>query len=128
MKLTNKLISFNIDTEDGNSTFGFKIFNNQGAKNYLTAVKLLENNNIELATPDNSTEYQSQYFTVSTVSNSDLKVLCKFFDIDFNDNESNSIGFFPNAVEDAYDEGLFDAEENDEDEDNDYYDEDEDYF
>lgn len=126
MKLTNKLISFNIDNGDGNNIFGFKIFNNAGAKQYLTAVKLLENNNIEFSTSTDSYEYQSQYFTVTNVSNADLKVLSKFFDIDFDDSESNVLGFFPDAVEDAYDEGLFDENDDSEESFNDYdYDDDE---
>lgn len=126
MKLTNKLISFNIDNGSGNSIFGFKIFNNSGAKQYLTAVKLLENNNIEFSTSTDSYEYQSQYFTVTNISNTDLKVLSKCFDIDFNDSESNALGFFPDAVEDAYDEGLFDEDEDSAENFNDYdYDDDE---
>lgn len=126
MKLSNKLISCNIEKSDGTNIFGFKIFNNESAKNYLKAVKLLENNNSEFMVDSESVDYQTQLFTVTTVSNSDLKTLSKFFDIDFNDTESNTIGFLPNAIEDAYDEYLYDEEESEEEPD-DYYDEDEYY-
>lgn len=126
MKSSTKLIIFNIDIADSQNVFGFKLFNNNDAKQYLKCVKLLENNNSEFTASSDNFEYSTQYFSVMSVSSSELKVLQKFFDID-NDtsSDSNAMGFFPNAIEDAYEEGLLDDYENDEDaEDSDEYDED----
>ena len=127
MKSSTKLIIFNIDIADSQNIFGFKLFNNNDAKQYLKCVKLLENNNSEITTNSESFEYSTQYFTVMSISSSELKVLQKFFDID-NDTSSDAdaMGFFPNAIEDAYEEGLLDdydedSEESDDDYDEDYY-------
>lgn len=125
MKSSTKLIVFNIEIADSQNIFGFKLFNNNDAKQYLKCVKLLENNNSEITTNSESFEYSTQYFSVMSISAAELKTLQKFFDID-NDtsSEANAMGFFPNAIEDAYEEGLLDDYEDNESEDSDDYDED----
>jgi hypothetical protein len=124
MKSSTKLIVFNIDISDSQNIFGFKLFNNNDAKQYLKCVKLLENNNSEITTNAESYEYSSQYFSMFNATSNELKVLQKFFDIDDDLSESNAVGFFPNAIEDAYEEGLLDEDEDESDVD----DFDEDYY
>jgi hypothetical protein len=124
MKSFTKLIVFNIDISDSQNIFGFKLFNNNDAKQYLKCVKLLENNNSEITTNAESYEYSSQYFSMFNATSNELKVLQKFFDIDDDLSESNAVGFFPNAIEDAYEEGLLDEDEDESDVD----DFDEDYY
>jgi len=124
MKSSTKLIVFNIDISDSQNIFGFKLFNNNDAKQYLKCVKLLENNNSEITTNAESYEYSSQYFSMFNATSNELKVLQKFFDIDGDLSESNAVGFFPNAIEDAYEEGLLDEDEDEtdvDDFDEDYY-------
>lgn len=120
MKSSTKIIIFNIDIADSQNIFGFKLLNNTDAKQYLKCIKLLENNNSEFTTGSESYEYSSQYFSVMNVSTSDLKVLQKFFDVDIEDSDINTVGFFPNAIEDAYEEGLLDENQEEQNQDSDY--------
>lgn len=124
MRSSSKIIIFTLETISGENILGFKIASSQETAQIKKALKLLEDNYSKFAFDNTSYQYSLQNFEFVNVSSADLKVLNKFFDINLDDEESNTIGFIPNIIEDAYQENLL----NDEEEQQEYnYQEDSDY-
>ena len=120
MKLTSKLITFSYQLQQSESIFGFKIASPTEYKQLFKALKLLENNQSQFSYNNQYYQYSLENFNFQSISTSDIRTLNKFFDLASDDSESTAIGFFPNIIEDAYEEGLIDDQEEIEEVDEDY--------
>ena len=115
------LIIFNKEITDIDKLFGFQIMNREQAKSFMKAVKRLENEASEFEICGEFYDYSYSDFEAQQISQSDLKILSKVFEFDYDPSsgDSPSIGVFPNAIEQLYDEYpdvYEDEEENDYDE------------
>lgn len=100
-------------TEADTNFFGFSIMDSKKAFQYMKAVDALANEEDEMTIGDlfPNVLYDSADFTKMKLTNSDINVLQKLFDMD---EDTESIGIFPNAISDAYDSGLIDEDTNEE--------------
>lgn len=115
MKVSSKLIIFSYELQSGENIFGFKIASPNEYKQIIKALKLLENNQSQFSYNNQYYQYSLEDFNFQSISSSEIKQFNKFFDLAADDNESSTIGFFPNILEDAYEDNLIsDQEETDE--------------
>ncbi len=100
------IIIFNKEISDTDKLFGFQIMNSNQAKKYMSAIKQLENDVREFEICGNYYEYSYSDFEIQYVTQTDLNILSRFFEIDYDSSTGNSIaiGAFPNAIEQMYDE------------------------
>ena len=116
--MTKNIIIFQNSPDEEVSLFGFKIFNQKSAKHFMKAISILANSNEKFEYDNISIDYDVEKFELMKVSSTDIKTLSKLFNVE---NEEESVGIFPDAINDAYELGLM-SDEEDEDEDylNDY--------
>lgn len=67
-------------------------------KQYVKAIKLLEENNIQLDVLNTRIPITIQDFQILSYSSSDAKSLHKYFEAEVVDGYSQPLGFFPDAV------------------------------
>ena len=109
-KISKYIIIYSKEETDANY-FGFSIMEGKKASQFMKAVEKLSEEGCPLSINDNTdVSYESDDFVKIKMNPADLSVLQKIFDVD---NDEEPIGIFPNAINDAYDNGLF--EENEED-------------
>ena len=110
--MAKNIIIFQDSTTDEESTlFGFKILNQNSTKQFMKSVSLLSNIGEKFDVNNSSIYYDMEKFEVIKISSYELKVLTKIFNIE---DEEESIGIFPDAINDAYEFGLL-SDNNDED-------------
>ena len=113
------LIIFNKEITDVDKLFGFQIMNREQAKSFMKAVKRLENEASEFEICGEFYDYSYSDFEAQPISQSDLKVLSKIFEFDYDPSSGDSptVGAFPNAIEQLYDEhpDIYDDENNEDD-------------
>lgn len=95
--------------------FGFKIYDAKQANLYMHCVNLLIQEQISWNFEDIQLPYESDDFETMKLTSSEVKTLCKLFDLDYL-NESSIIGSFPDAINDAYEYNLIDEDESNIDE------------
>jgi hypothetical protein len=116
MANANYLIIFSKEDSFSDSIlFGFKLFDNKESCQFMKCVNLLANEDASFEFNNITYSYNSDEFIKIKLTSSDLKTLNKVFDFSY---EKNSLGIFPDAINDAYDLDLIDE--------NNYY-EDDDY-
>lgn len=106
------LITFNKQISDDKNLFGFKIFDSKQASLYMHCIDLLSQEDIFFDGGSEEYQYFQEDFESMKLTSSEVKTLCKIFYLDFL-NESSSIGIFPDAINDAYDNNLVDEDEDD---------------
>ena len=113
MNFTHIIIFLRESETDSSQMFGFKLFEKAEAQQYIKAVKILANNECSFDAEFSSIMYVTSDFSMMKLSANDLKFLSKIFAV----NEDNDhIGIFPDAINDAYENGLLEEEEDDEEE------------
>lgn len=98
------------DTEE--EVIGFKILPNKEAKKYKKAVKALEQNGSSFSFGSDDYDWNSENVQIKNVTAAQIKVLNAVFSMDYDNGFSKTVGFIPDAVEQAYDEGLTDEDGN----------------
>lgn len=94
--------------DEDSPLLGFSIMESQEASQYMKAVKRLADEEcmIEFDNRIYDSVYDENDFIKTKISESEEAILEKLFDI-----EESTVGLFPNAVDDAYDNGLLDEDE-----------------
>lgn len=110
------LTTFTKQISDDINLFGFKIFDSKQASLYMHCIDLLSQDYFTFDGGIEEIQYSIDDFESIKISSAEMKTLCKIFELDYL-NESSSIGIFPDAINDAYENGLIDDEENVEDQD-----------
>jgi len=92
--------------------FGFSIMESKKASQYMKAVNLLAEESLPVSVAEMFQDviYDSEDFIKMKLNATDLSVLEKIFNLE---DEEEFVGIFPDAIADAYDNGL--TEESDED-------------
>jgi hypothetical protein len=111
LKMAQYLITYSRPTND-QSIFGFKICDSKQANLYMHCVNLLIQENVSWNYDENQLPYENDDFEVTKLTTPEMKTLCRIFDMDYL-NESNIVGTFPDAINDAYEYNLIDEDEND---------------
>lgn len=93
-------------------SIGFKILPNKEAKKYKKAVKLLQNNSSTFSFGSDEYEWSYDSVQIKKVTANEIKVINGIFGMDYDNGFSKSIGFIPDAIEQAYEEGLTDEDGN----------------
>jgi hypothetical protein len=95
------------------SFLGFSIMDSKKASQYMKAVNKLAEDNCIISMCDTIDDiiYDTNDFIKMKVASSEVDILQKIFNIE---QDEEAVGFFPDAVTDAYDNGL--SEENEDDE------------
>lgn len=110
---------------------GFKILPNKEAKKYKKAVKLLQDNGSSFSFGSDDYEWNYENVQIKKITASEIKAINGLFSMDYDNGFSKSIGFIPDAIEQAYEEGLTDEDGNplidNEDFEDQYYDDEDDY-
>lgn len=91
---------------------GFKILPNKEAKKFKKAVKLLEENGSTFSLGSDDYEWSYDSVQIKKITTSEIKVINGLFGMDYDNGFSKSIGFIPDAIEQAYEEGLTDQDGN----------------
>jgi hypothetical protein len=113
--MAKNIIIFRESTEDvSNTLFGFKIVESKLLEKYISLINKLSNKNAEFDFGYGVTSYDIEKFEVMKLSSVDVKYLEKLFDIDGDNLESSSVGIFPDVFNDAYEIGLIDDLDDDE--------------
>lgn len=101
-------------TKDVNdeTLFGFKVCDSKQANLYMHCINLLSEDNETWYFNDQQLNYESDDFEVIKITNSEMKTLCKLFNLDYL-NESTIIGALPDAINDAYEYNLINEDEDD---------------
>jgi hypothetical protein len=107
------MINFTRPISDNITLFGFKICDNKQASLYLHCVDLLTQEDAKFDIGNDEINYSNDDFELIKITNTETKLLCKLFDLDYL-NESSIIGIFPDAINDAYELGLTDDDNDDE--------------
>jgi len=111
--MAKNIVIFQDAPGEENTLLGFKILNTNSTKQLMKAISLLSNANEKFEVDNISVDYDTEKFEVLKISTGDIKVLSKLFNIE---EEEESAGVFPDAINDAYELGLLsDDEEIDED-------------
>lgn len=111
-KNSTKLIIFLVDQSQSNQQyFGFKLLPLQITKRFLLAVKKLQENNITFNIGNETFEYNSSYFSMISLGSAEQKLLINLFDITLEDINDGAIGIIPDAIADAYNQGIFSDDE-----------------
>ena len=108
--MAKNIIIFQNTPEDNNSIAGFKILDKNGTKQFLKAVTLLEEANQNFEVNDILIDYDKEKFEIIKIGSGDIKVLSKLFNIE---DDEETFGVFPDAINDAYELGLLSDEEDD---------------
>lgn len=95
-----------------NNLFGFKIYDQKQANLYMHCVDALVQENISWNFDEYQLPYDNEDFVINKITSSEMKTLCKLFDLDYL-NESSVVGTFPDAINDSYEYNLIDDEEDD---------------
>ena len=91
---------------------GFKILPNKEAKKYKKAVKLLQGNASTFSFGSDDYEWSCENVQIKKITAGEIKVINGLFGMDYDNGFSKSIGFIPDAIEQAYEEGLTDEDGN----------------
>lgn len=102
-----KLVLF-YSQEQGEEVIGFKILSSKDATKFRKATKLLEDNGNSYSFGGDQYQWNLENFEFKSVSNAEIKVLNSIFSMDYDNGFSRTVGFFPDAIEYAYEEGLID--------------------
>lgn len=107
------LMIFNKEITDTDKLFGFQIMSKEQAKTFIKAIKKLEENVSEFEICGEYYEYSTADFEYQLISPTEVKMLAKMFEFDFDPSSGDSpaIGAMPNAIEQYYEE-YPDEEEN----------------
>lgn len=116
-----KLINLILENQFGEQIIGFKIVDKKNAKIFINAVKALEENQSTFNFNNQDYTWNREIYEIVTINTSEAKILDKLFSIEFSVNESNSIGLFPDPIEQAYEQGLMDQDESQEEYDEEQY-------
>lgn len=115
--MAKNIIIFRESTEDvSNTLFGFKIVESKLLEKYISLINKLSNKNYEFDFGYGSILYDIEKFEFMKLSSTDVKYLEKLFDINCDCNDSSIVGVFPDVFSDAYESGLIDDFEDDEEE------------
>ena len=98
------------DTEE--EVIGFKILPNKEAKKYKKAVKVLEENCSTFSFAGDDYDWNSEYVQIKNITAAQIKTLNAVFSMDYDNGFSKTVGFIPDAIEQAYEEGLTDEDGN----------------
>lgn len=92
------------------SFLGFSIMDQPVAKQYMKAVVALSEDGCQynIGNEIDDMTYSTDDFVKMKISQSEINVMQKLFDID--DEEFESIGIFPDAITDAYDNGVLEKD------------------
>jgi len=117
--MAKNIIIFRESTDDiSNTPFGFKIVDSKLSEKYFSLINKLANRNIEFDFGYGTLSYDIDKFEILKISNSDIKILEKIFDIEIGDHSSEPVGIFPDVMNDAYEVGLIsDIDEGEDEED-----------
>lgn len=96
--MKSKIITYSNQIDDAQFLLGMQVLPDTAAKQYLKAVKLLEENNIQFEVLDDRIQITRQDFQVQPYSSSDAKPLLKYFQLEVLDGYSEAIGIFPDAI------------------------------
>lgn len=121
-----KLVLF-YSQEQEEEVIGFKILSSKDATKFKKAVKLLEDNGNSYSFGSEQYQWSLENFEFKSVSSADIKVLNSIFSMDYDNGFSRTVGFCPDALEAAYQEGLIDEDGKPQNDDYDQYGQDEDY-
>ena len=114
--MAKNIIIFRESEDDiSNTLFGFKIVDSKLSEKYLSLINKLANRNIEFDFGYGTSFYDIEKFEVLKITNADIKILEKIFDVEISDLDSGTVGIFPDVLNDAYEVGLIDDIEDDED-------------
>ena len=109
-KNSNCIIIFSTQENDSNF-FGFTIREKQHADSFMKAVKQLEEMSYEFFVNDIPIAYHADDFEVIKINDEQIDILNRIFNIDID----GTVGIFPDPINDAYDAGLNEDEEMNED-------------
>lgn len=115
--MAKNIIIFQDSPDDDNTLLGFKILNQKATKQLMKAITLLANANEKFEFNETLIDYDVEKFEIIKVTTGDIKVLSKLFNIE---EEEETIGIFPDAINDAYELGLI-SDDEDYDEESDEY-------
>ena len=104
--MKSKIITYTNFIDDTNSLVGIQVLPDRTAKQYIKAIKLLEQNNIEFQFLDDRIPISLQDFQVNTYSSSDAKALYKYFELEVIDGSSEAVGVFPDVITLAMEERI----------------------
>lgn len=105
------LVTFYFQDTD-QEVIGFKILPNKEAKKYKKAVKALEENGSSFSFGSDDYDWNSQNIQIKNITAAQIKTLNAVFSMDYDNGFSKTVGFIPDAVEQAYEEGLTDQNGN----------------
>ena len=106
--MAKNIIIFQHTPDENNSLFGFKIFNQKTAKQFMHVVSILADSNEKFEFNDSLIDYDVENFEIMKISTTELKVLLKLFNCG---EEEECVGVFPDAINDAYELGLISDDE-----------------
>lgn len=98
------------DTDE--EVIGFKILPNKEAKKYKKAVKTLEQNGSTFSFGSDDYDWNSENVQIKNITAAQIKTLNAVFSMDYDNGFSKTVGFIPDAIEQAYEEGLTDQDGN----------------
>ena len=104
------MITFTKPITDNVTLFGFKICDGKQASLYMHCIDLLTQEDAKFDTGNDELNYSNEDFDSIKITTAEIKLLCKLFDLDYL-NESSIVGIFPDAVNDAYELGLTDEDD-----------------
>lgn len=103
-----KIVTFNMEISDQEQIFGFKILPMKEALSFKKAVKKLEDQQSVFYFGENEYIWSSEFFTFNKINTMQSKILDNIFDLDIQTGISKNIGFIPDPIQQAYQEGLLD--------------------
>lgn len=105
------LVTFYFQDTD-QEVIGFQILPNKEAKKYKKAVKALEENGSTFSFGSDDYDWNSENVQIKNVTAAQIKTLNAVFSMDYDNGFSKTVGFLPDAIEQAYEEGLTDEDGN----------------
>lgn len=105
------LVTFYFQDTD-QEVIGFQILPNKEAKKYKKAVKALEENGSTFSFGSDDYDWNSENVQIKNITAAQIKTLNAVFSMDYDNGFSKTVGFIPDAIEQAYDEGLTDQDGN----------------
>lgn len=112
--MAKNIIIFQDDPGEENTLLGFKILNANSTKQFMKAVSLLSNVNEKFEINNMLIDYEIEKFEILKITAGDIKVLSKLFNVE---EDEETAGIFPDAINDAYELGLMSDDEETDDED-----------
>lgn len=119
-----KLVLF-YSQEQEEEVIGFKILSSKDANKFKKAAKLLEDNGNSYSFGGDQFQWSLENFEFKSLNNTDIKVLNSIFSMDYDNGFSRTVGFCPDALEQAYEQGLIDEDGKPQSDDYDQYQDDE---